>query len=72
MLMPEIKLGCENPVPAHLKEKSIRILQLHKSAERVRSKRCIKPRSVVGQPILIVNNDGSEDAMCAMPMCDGG
>ena len=52
-------------MPAHLKEKWIKILQLLKSAEGIRFKRCIKPSSAVGQPILIVCNDSSEDAMCA-------
>ena len=65
LLKPELKLGWDDPVPAHLKVKWIQILQLLKSAEGVRFKRCIKPRSAVGQPILIVCNDGSEDAMCA-------
>ena len=31
----------------------------------MRCNRCIKPKDAVGQPTLIVCNDGSEDAMCA-------
>ena len=65
LLKPELKLGWDDPVPADLKENWIRILQLMKSAEGVRFKRCIKPKNAVGQPTLIVCNDGSDDAMCA-------
>ena len=64
LLKPEFNLGWDDPVPDILKEKWIKILQLLKSAEGLRFKHCIKPENHVGQPILIVCNDGSEGAMC--------
>ena len=43
-----------------------RTLQLLKGVENVRFRRCIKPSDgIVGNPILIICNDGSDEAMCA-------
>ena len=65
LLKPELNLGWDDPIPLDLKERWIRILQLLKGAEGVRFKRCIKPKNAIGLPVLIVCNDGSDDAMCA-------
>ena len=44
LLKPEFNLGWDDPVLKKLKEKWIKILQLLKSAEGVRFKRCIKQK----------------------------
>ena len=61
----ELQLGWDDPLPREIKEKWIRILQLVKSAEGVRFHRCIRPDLAVGNPDLIICNDGSTEAMCA-------
>lgn len=66
LFRPEMKLGWDDDIPVHIKERWIRILTLLKSVESVKFKRCIKPgKDVIGKPTLIVCNDGSDDAMCA-------
>ena len=60
----ELKLGWDDPVPRHVKENWIRILQLVKHSEKVKFPRCIRPNAAVGDPDLIMCNDGSTEAMC--------
>ena len=47
-----------------IKEQWAKILIKVKDAESITFKRCIKPVNAVGQPDLIIFNDGSELAMC--------
>ena len=61
----EANLGWDDTLPRDVKLRWVKILQLLKSAEKIRFRRCVKPAAAVGQPILIVCNDGSEEAMCA-------
>ena len=60
----ELNLGWDDPVPRHLKANWIKILQLLKSAEKIRFPRCIRPKTATGDPELIMCNDGSVEAMC--------
>ena len=62
----ELNLTWDDPVPEEIKKRWIQILQVVKSVEHVRFRRCIKPDGpVVGKPELIVCNDASTEAMCA-------
>ena len=58
----ELNLGWDDPIPRHLKENWIRILQLLKNAKKVRFRRCIRSKTAVGEPELMMSNDGS--TMC--------
>ena len=60
----ELNLGWDDPIPRHLIENWIRILQLLKNAEKVRFRGCIRPKTAVGEPELMMSNDGSTEAMC--------
>ena len=60
----EMKLGWDDPVPRQVKENWVRILQLVKNSEKVKFPRCIRPNSAVGNPDLVMCNDGSTEAMC--------
>ena len=60
----ELNLKWDDEIPEHLKVRWMKMLQLLKSAETVKFKRCIKPEGAVGEPVLIMCNDGSKDAMC--------
>ena len=62
----ELKLDWDDPIPDHLKEKWVRLIQLLKSTESIRFPRCIKPKDVDGNPELVMFNDGSADAMCTV------
>ena len=56
----EINLGWDHPVPPHLKQYWIKILQLVKESEAVRFSRCIRPKNAVGDPDLVIYSE----AMC--------
>ena len=60
----DLKLSWDDEIPEHMKTKWVKMLQLLKSAERIKFQRCIKPEGAVGEPDLIMSNDGSKDAMC--------
>ena len=60
----DLNLGWDDPIPNHMKEDWIRLLQLLKSTESVRFPRCVRPPNSVGDPDLVMFNDGSNDAMC--------
>ena len=61
----ELNLLWDDPIPEELKKKWIQVLQLMKSVEHIKFRRCIKPDApVIGNPILIVCNDASAEAMC--------
>ena len=61
----ELGLGWDDPVPENLKQQWVDILTRIKLAENVTFKRCIKPANAIGEPMLFICTDGSEDAMCA-------
>ena len=54
LLDPQLKLGWDDAIPTEIKERWIKLLQLLKSVEGVRFRRCIKPKDAIGKPILIV------------------
>ena len=54
------------PIPDYMKEKWVQLIQLLKSAESVRFPRCVRPANAVGNPELVLFNDGSNDAMCTV------
>ena len=62
----ELKLGWKDDIPRELKEQWIHSLRLLKEAESLRFKRCISFPNSVGNPELVVFNDGSDLAMCAV------
>ena len=62
----DLGLDWHDPIPDHMKEKWVRLIQLLKSAESVRFPRCVRPVNAVGKPVLILFNDGSNDAMCTV------
>ena len=54
----ELNLSWDDPIPEELKKKWIKMLQVVKTVEQVRFRRCIKPDDpVVGKPILILCKD---------------
>ena len=61
----ELSLGWDTPIPSGLKTGWIKMLQTLKEAEKLRFRRCVKPKDAVGEPELMMSNDGSKDAMCA-------
>ena len=62
----ELNLGWDDPLPAAIRKRWITILQIAKSVEHIRFRRCVKPDApVVGKPTLIVSNDASTEAMWA-------
>lgn len=60
----ELNLSWDDPINEVTKEKWVKMLQLLKGAEIMRFPRRIKPDCTVGDPILVMCNDGSKDAMC--------
>ena len=60
----ELNLKWETPIPHELKEKWVKMLQTLKEAEKLRFARCVKPPDAVGNPVLMMCNDASKDAMC--------
>ena len=60
----ELNLKWESPIPDDLKTQWIKMLQTLKEAETLRFPRCVKPADAVGNPELLMSNDGSKDAMC--------
>ena len=60
----ELNLKWESPIPEDMKVKFVRMLQTLKEAEKLRFQRCVKPPGAVGNPVLLMSNDGSKDAMC--------
>ena len=67
----ELNLKWETPIPDELKVKWIKMLQTLKEAEKLRFPRCVKPLDAVGNPVLLMSNDGSKDAMCTTHISDG-
>ena len=62
----ELNLAWDDPLPDAIRKRWITILQIAKSVEHIRFRRCVKPDApVVGKPTLIVCNDASTEAMCA-------
>ena len=53
-----------NTIPEELKAQWVKMLQILKEAEKLRFPRCVKPPDAVGNPELMMSNDGSKDAMC--------
>ena len=72
----KMKVGWDEELPEEVKLVWVKILQRVKEAERTQFRRCVKPANSVGDPSLIVCNDGSELAMCATAHirweCDDG
>ena len=62
----ELNLRWDDDIPSHLKQKAIEVLLLIKDAEQLRFPRCISRVDSVGDPTLVVFNDGSPLAMCAV------
>ena len=60
----ELNLGWDDPISDSLKQRWMGMLQLLKSAEAVRFPRRIQPDGTVGDPLLVMCNDESRDAMC--------
>ena len=61
----ELKLGWADGVRDYIKSEWVDILCRVKEAEDVTFNRYIKPTYTMGKPILIICNDGSEQAICA-------
>ena len=61
----EYNLEGDDPIPDQMKAVCVKLIQVLKAAEDVRFPRCIKPQNAVGNPELIMFNDGSKLAMCA-------
>ena len=61
---PDLNLGWDDPIPSQMKQTWVRLIQMLKSAETVRFPRCVRPKDAVGNPDLVLFNDGSNDAMC--------
>lgn len=51
--------------PEDVKKQWVTALTKLKKAESITFKRCLKPNSATGSPILIICSDGSESAMCS-------
>ena len=60
----DLNLGRDDPIPEQMKGTLVRLIQLLKSAESVRFPRCVRPENAIGDPELVMFNDGSNDAMC--------
>ena len=61
-----MNIGWDDALSPEICQRWIELLQLLKSAESVEFRRCIKPETAVGDPDLIIFNDGSADAMCVI------
>ena len=61
----ELGFGWDDALPDSIKQQWVGTLMRLKEAENITFKRCIKPVDAIGNPILIICSDGSEDAMCA-------
>ena len=59
------KLGWDDDIPEETKVIWMEVIKRVKESEAVTFKRCVKPSNAVGQPILIICSDGSEQAMCS-------
>ena len=62
----ELNLTWDDAIPQELKSQFVNILQLLKEAESLRFRRCISFPNSIGDPELIVFNDGSSQAKCAV------
>ena len=62
----ELNLQWDDDIPLELKEKVVHVLTMLKDAEQLRFKRCITRTDSVGNPLLIIFNDGSQVAMCVV------
>ena len=60
----ELKLGWDDEVPDYIKREWVDILCRLKEAEDLTFNRCVKPKDMTGEPILIICSDGSEQATC--------
>ena len=65
MYSKELNIGWDDELPREIKEQWVRVLSRVKEAEKVSFKRCVKPENSVGQPDLVICNNGSELAMCS-------
>ena len=61
LISKELNLGWDDPISDSLKQRWMGML---KSAEAVRFPRRIQTDGTVGDPLLVMCNDGSKDAMC--------
>ena len=61
----DLKLSWDDDIPKELKAEWITLLKLLKEAESLRFRRSISHSNSVGDPELVVFNDGSTQAMCA-------
>ena len=61
LISKELNLGWDDPISDSLKQRWMGML---KSAEAVRFPRRIQTDGTVGDPLLVVCNDESKDAMC--------
>ena len=62
----DLNLRWDDDIPQELKEKAVAVLLLAKEAEKLRFERCISGEVGEGLPTLIIFNDGSKLAMCAV------
>ena len=60
----DLNLGRDDPIPQQMKGSLVRLIQLLKSAESDRFPRCVCPENAIGDPELVMFNDGSNDAIC--------
>ena len=61
-----LNLGWDDSIPLEKRKTWVNLLQLLKTAEKVRFKRCIRDINSIGLPELINFSDGVPDAMCAV------
>ena len=61
----ENPLDWDDDIPDEMKKEWVDVIRKVKECETVTFKRCIKPLTAVGNPELIICNDGSEQALCA-------
>ena len=59
-------IGWDDELPREIRQRWVELFQLLKKVEGVEFPRCVKPKRSVGDPDLIIFNDGSADAMCAI------
>ena len=60
------KIGWDDALPREMVERWVELIQLLKKVESITFKRCIKPPGAIGEPNLVLFNDGSSEAMCVI------